>query len=392
MWWSLLKQAATETGILDSLETVAQASLAEAPSSSSGRAQFAGVAAAAIGQISGIFERGALRETMPVVSTAGELQLPLLAARLSTLAYMADCDALNREVAALVPGARLLSYPSHEHCWFLARGKPVGSDRADALILVFRGTSSTHDLELDLLVAPETGPKAGLFHGGFLRAVRDDITLHTALEENARGSVPLYLFGHSLGGALAMTLLHANLLPAAHVGHVTCVALGSPKVSFGPPPQHPRPTRLLLLVNGQDAVPRLLGSPMPVLQAATQALIARGSSRPPSEALLELLAQFAHPESIEIVFLSGGRAQRVPADPASREAVLHLTDGLAPWSVKDHAVSTYVEALETALSTISPPAPALGSLPTGWQRAVSDDGHAYFYNERGETSWTRPHA
>ena len=390
--WAILKQAATETGILDSLEAVAQAALAEAPSSTSGGSQFAGVAAAAIGQLSGILERGALRETMPVVSTAGELQLPLLAAKLSMLAYTADFDALNREVAALVPGARLLSYPSHEQCWFLARGRPVGSDRDDALILIFRGTCSTHDLELDLLVAPEAGPKGGLFHGGFLRAIRDDTTLHTALTENARGSVPLYVFGHSLGGALAMTLLHADLLPAAHVGQVTCVALGSPKVSCGPPPQPPRPMRLLLLVNGQDAVPRLLGSPMPVLQAATQALIARGSTGLPSKALLELLAQFAHPESLEILFLTGRRAKRVPADRASREAVLHLTDGIAPWSVKDHAISTYVEALETTLSTISPSAPALGSQPTGWQRAVSDDGHAYFYNERGETSWTRPQA
>jgi len=255
-------------------------------------------------------------------------------------------------------------------------------------------------VEADLLVSPVEGPHGGLFHGGFLSAVRDDTTLHAQLARHAAGSAPLYLLGHSLGGALAMVMLHANLIPPAHTGAITCVALGSPKVSLGRPPPNSRPSRLLLLVNAQDTVPRLLGSPMVVLQAALQVLATKGSARGnqvamPTNDLISLLSDFEHPEDIELLYLVSGTAKRVPRDPASREAVLHLADGLAPWVVRDHL--TYVEALEAALVTLGgPPAPPgynlpPAPLPPGWRSTTAANGREYYYNEHTRaTSWTRP--
>ena len=121
-----------------------------------------------------------------------------------------------------------------------------------------------------------------------------------------------------------------------------------------------------------------------------------------------------------------GTAKRVPRDPASREAVLHLADGLAPWvvrkrtaanakaavavilasnsllhlrvspsQVRDHL--TYVEALEAALVTLGgPPAPPgynlpPAPLPPGWRSTTAANGREYYYNEHTRaTSWTRP--
>jgi len=56
-------------------------------------------------------------------------------------------------------------------------------------------------------------------------------------------SVPLYLMGHSLGGSLALTLWGAALLPAAHTGRVTVVALGAPNQPVSDPEPDPSPNQ-----------------------------------------------------------------------------------------------------------------------------------------------------
>lgn len=332
--WNFIKQAAVDSGALEHLENAAAryASSAEAEASSGGSgSSFASVAAAAVGQLRGVVDRGSLREAMPE-ATPAEIELPLQVAKLSKLTYReTTTDGIRREVAALVPGSALLWYQPQElgdrhACWFLARGRPVGCERDDALILVFRGTNSDRDVEADLLVSPVEGPHGGLFHGGFLSAVRDDTTLHAQLARHAAGSAPLYLLGHSLGGALAMVMLHANLIPPAHTGAITCVALGSPKVSLGRPPPNSRPSRLLLLVNAQDTVPRLLGSPMVVLQAALQVLATKGSARGnqvamPTNGMLHTRTH-AHQHSHRVPTAppgrQPGRAAELPCTPTSR--------------------------------------------------------------------------
>ena len=56
-------------------------------------------------------------------------------------------------------------------------------------------------------------------------------------------SVPLYLMGHSLGGSLALTLWGAALLPAAHTGRVTVVALRAPNQPVSDPEPDPSPNQ-----------------------------------------------------------------------------------------------------------------------------------------------------
>ena len=115
--------------------------------------------------------------------------------------------------------------------WYLARS-------SDALFLVFRGTSSAFDMLHDLMAMPKAGPGEDQFHSGFLHAVQDvagpvrDALAAELLRGRGGGDGDgggggggdgggggggayerIYLVGHSLGGALALTLLGAELLP-----------------------------------------------------------------------------------------------------------------------------------------------------------------------------------
>ena len=133
--------------------------------------------------------------------------------------------------------------------------------------------------------------------------------------------------GHSLGGSLALTLWGAGLLPAAHTGRVTVVALGAPAVHHGEVrlSTAQRRARVTLLVNGADVVPRLLGSPL----STTKAILSRflGERVGSSRALLESLERYCHPPQLELLYLSEGQAQRVPYE--ARMDVLHLRESLA---------------------------------------------------------------
>ena len=107
-----------------------------------------------------------------------------------------------------------------------------------------------------------------MFHAGFLRAVAADAALHTQLAEHATGQLPLYLMGHSLGGSLALTLWGAALLPAAHTGRVTVVALGAPAVHHGAASAAQlsaaqRAARLIVVVNGAARPLPLPAAPCP---------------------------------------------------------------------------------------------------------------------------------
>lgn len=101
----------------------------------------------------------------------------------------------------------------------------------ERLVLAFRGTETDRfrDIKTDADAEPVPCASGGKVHGGFYRAydsIADDIG--KALKSDPdRSSLPLYITGHSLGGALAT--IAAKLLD--HDGGIAaCVTFGSPRV------------------------------------------------------------------------------------------------------------------------------------------------------------------
>lgn len=297
----------------------------------------------------GVVDRGVMRESQLESVAPEELHLPLLAAKLSFAAYeFTTGDALAHELNSLMPGAQLLHLQPQVGlcaCWFLVRGIVSGNSQS-SLLLVFRGTLTAPDVVNDICVASEDGPHGGRFHSGFLRTVRDDANLHRELAKHLppTSTEPLYLLGHSLGGALAMTLLYAKLLPAQRppgcARQVTVVALGSPMVSYGAP--DPQNARIILVINDRDSVPRLLGSKTPLLQRVLSATTV-------APQVLRELEYYKHAEATEILYLHHGKAERVPQQAEVRDAVLHVGDAAiaASWTVQDHL--QYPEAIAKAM-------------------------------------------
>lgn len=324
-----------------------------------------------------------------------DLLLALLATRLATIAYVETrselLDGLRQPVIAdVLGGFKLLHFRQQKSektegdanmhpQWFLLRGaqppwiasqplQRIGDDAdgegcdvkpssGSALYLVFRGTWSTSDVIRDLCVEPEEHGGRGLFHGGFLKGVRDDPELQGALRKAMRGGrgEHLYIFGHSLGGSLAMALASSGLIPtdeSCECSGVTVVAIGAPPVQqfmrasvmatgdgtaggtadedhaekVALPPVEAElvdsPTRYLLIVNDCDVVPRLLGSPMPVAIAALLASTASSRSgkvvMERNVEILETMQQYSHPEGTEAILLREGGAKAVP--PHERNA------------------------------------------------------------------------
>lgn len=310
---------------------------------------------AAIQAVAASAERSVTQRGLPPVRRA-ELDLPLLSAKLAVLAYAESEDEARCGLNAM--GFDLLWFQHSppqaldgQLQWYLARGPAPpstcgGGAATDALVLAFRGTSSAVDWMRDLYVAPEQHG-ANSFHGGFLRGVRDDAQLHAQLRSYVRGSAPLFVVGHSLGGALALTLVGAGLLPAAPTfsGSVTVVGLGSPAVFYDA--VHPGggadTARLMLVVNDADVVPRLLGSPLSLSRG-----LLRGGGGAGREEIVGTFERYRHAPQLELVLLRGGSALAVRS-PAERDAVLHLHEALSPSAVQHHMQGEYVANLEAAV-------------------------------------------
>ena len=141
------------------------------------------------------------------------------------------------------------------------------------------------------------------------------------------------------------------------------MALGAPAVHHGAArlSAAQRRARIILLVNGADLVPRLLGSPLSTTKAVLGRFLGEGAGS--RRAVLESLEQYCHPPQLELLYVSEGQAHRVPFE--ARMDVLHLGEGMATSAVHDH--STYAQALERAtgapawrasgVSTVPPPPP-----------------------------------
>ena len=152
----------------------------------------------------------------------------------------------------------LLTFNRTETQGFMARRRPLEGHR-DMMVLAFRGTEKKiKDWRTDLRIELQAVEgKEGRIHAGFqsaYRAIADEV--ETTIQQHER--VPLFITGHSLGGALAIVatrFLRADSLAA-------CYTFGSPRVGDRELSRVFK-TPIYRVVNAADAVPRVpVGSGM----------------------------------------------------------------------------------------------------------------------------------
>ncbi|MGJ8653810.1 MAG: lipase family protein [Opitutaceae bacterium] len=135
---------------------------------------------------------------------------------------------------------------------FLAKFAPTESQKGFR-VLAFRGTevSSFKDIKTDIKVNLTSAPKGGRAHAGFLLAYREvEESLKEIIKKDS--DLPLYITGHSLGGALAMVAtryLDSDQLSATYT-------YGCPRVAddtFYAQVKSP----IYRVINAGDGVPRV---------------------------------------------------------------------------------------------------------------------------------------
>ena len=150
-----------------------------------------------------------------------------------------------------VAGFTLLkTYNRNDTQAFLA--KRGGEDGNCMLILAFRGTEiNPKDIHTDANAILTTLNGEEKVHSGFLKAighVRDSIAKDLAQHKG----IPVYITGHSLGGALA--ILATRLL--ASDSHGACYTFGGPRVGTEQVDDQIK-TPIYRVVNAADLVPRV---------------------------------------------------------------------------------------------------------------------------------------
>ena len=114
-------------------------------------------------------------------------------------------------------------------------------------VLVFRGTSDLRDWLTNLRVAPVPWSRGGRVHEGFARGLQH---VFDEVEAELTGlSLPTFVTGHSLGGALATLAASRHAFAAAYT-------FGAPRVGDGDFWSTLR-CPLHRVVNGRDLVPTL---------------------------------------------------------------------------------------------------------------------------------------
>ena len=146
----------------------------------------------------------------------------------------------------------LLTFDKAETQGFMAKRRAAKGKR-DMMVLAFRGTEKKlmdwkTDLRIELKAVSD---KHGRIHGGFLAAYTAvSSKIQAKVAEHA--GVPLFITGHSLGGALAVVatrFLHTDNLAA-------CYTFGSPRVGDRALSSVFR-TPIYRVVNAADGVPRI---------------------------------------------------------------------------------------------------------------------------------------
>jgi Lipase (class 3) len=110
------------------------------------------------------------------------------------------------------------------------------AEGTDLIVLAFRGTSSTRNWDTDFQVAlvhPENTDRQLRVHKGFYQAfvklnegtlgIKEKLDV---VKEATKGAVPIYIAGHSLGGALAQ--IAGAVLGSDQIA--ACYTFGSPRV------------------------------------------------------------------------------------------------------------------------------------------------------------------
>ena len=204
----------------------------------------------------------------------------LLGASLANAAYIDDEEELRAALrahamlllafrphrASISPGREMADMffkgELHGPQWFVA-------SKGETKYVVLRGSDSTFDWARNLMVKPASHG-SGRWHAGFLAAARTQ-QLRDDIAGFARDGDRLCLVGHSLGGAIALTLVGAELLPSV-TPPVTVLTYGSPAPCYGECitgrtfPSALQSARILSFVRGADIVPRLLGSDLSWLE------------------------------------------------------------------------------------------------------------------------------
>lgn len=159
-----------------------------------------------------------------------------------------DYDLIERELKE-IDFELIATFAQSESEAFLAKLNHPTHD--PFLVLAFRGTESIKDAYTDAKAVLIDHPDGGRVHSGFYEAygeISDQI--EEALKEHH--ALPLYITGHSLGGALA-------LLATKHIGHQSTGAT----YTFGAPRAADDAfftgikTPIYRVVNAADAVPRV---------------------------------------------------------------------------------------------------------------------------------------
>ena len=117
--------------------------------------------------------------------------------------------------------------------------------------------------------------------------------------------------------------------------------------------------RVISIVNGNDVVPRLLGSKLSFTRKLLLEVMASANAKKhaANEQLLDTFEAYTALPQTELVFVYHGQAQSVSAN--EQHLVLHLAEALHPRGISDHL--GYVVALETASNAghWTPPKPAI---------------------------------
>lgn len=175
--------------------------------------------------------------------------------------------------------------------------KPATDTETGMAVIAFRGTQQIRDWITNLDAAsedvtsraPGSSAVLGRVHKGFNRAFKSvEPQLHDLLKDD--GDLPLYIAGHSLGGALAT--LATWYLPGRKLA--ACYTFGAPRVGDTGLMNRYR-TPIYRIVNGADPVPfvppsgavidvlkvaiRLFSAVLPILDRALPFIVARQGYR-----------------------------------------------------------------------------------------------------------------
>tara|TARA_B110000902_G_scaffold188138_1_gene212955 strand:- start:1489 stop:2550 length:1062 start_codon:yes stop_codon:yes gene_type:complete len=102
---------------------------------------------------------------------------------------------------------------------------------SDFAVLAFRGTESTSikDIKADISAITVTCPSGGKIHSGFNDAYNEvALDIQNRLDKDDLKELPLFITGHSLGGALATIAAKKMTHPLG--GIAACYTFGSPRV------------------------------------------------------------------------------------------------------------------------------------------------------------------